>query len=111
MSFKFIAELVMMLGLGGTLYVVARSLPRIDDSDTTPQNPLAPSWAIEYFETADQWLVSFFEKMLHRFRVTLMRLDNAMLKRIRKIKQNDAREVGFPTEEKKEEGDLPENRE
>ena len=103
MSFKFIAELVMMLGLGGALYIVARTLPRIDDADTKPQNPLAPSWLIEYFEKGDEWLVSFFEKVLHKLRVNLMRMDNAMLKRIRKIKQNEAREVGFPLEEKKEE--------
>lgn len=103
MSFKFIAELVMMVGLGGALYVIARTLPRIDDADTKPQNPLAPSWLIEYFEKGDEWLVSFFEKALHKLRVNLMRMDNAMLKRIRKIKQNEAREVGFPVEEKKEE--------
>lgn len=103
MNFKFIVELLMMLGLGGALYVVVRTLPRINDADTTPQNPLAPSWLIDYFEKGDEWLVSFFEKFLHKLRVTLMRMDNAMLKRIRKIKQNEAHEVGFPMEEKKEE--------
>ena len=54
MSFKFIVELIMMLGLGGALYIIARTLPRIDDADTKPQNPLAPSWLIEYFEKGDE---------------------------------------------------------
>lgn len=94
-----------MLGLGGALYIVMRTLPRIDDTDTTPQNPLAPSWLILYFERADAWLVLFFEKALHRLRVLLLRLDNNMLKRIRRIKKDTAKETGLLMEEKKEEGE------
>ena len=102
MNFKFILEMVIMVALGGALYIVARVLPRIDDMDTTPQNPLAPSWLILYFERADTWLVSFFEKLLHRLRIMLLRLDNNMLKRIHKIKKEALKETGPILQEKKE---------
>lgn len=102
MNFKFVLEMIMIIALGGALYVVARTLPRIDDTDTTSQNPLAPSWLILYFERIDAWLVSFFEKLLHRLRVMLLRLDNNMLKRIHKIKKEALKEAGPILQEKKE---------
>lgn len=92
----------MMVGLSAALYMVARALPRLSDTDVTPDRPIAPSWVTEKFEQADEWILSFMEKTLRKFRVSLLKLDNMLMSKLKHIKKDTPKEAVFASEIKKE---------
>lgn len=85
----FILQLVLVVSGGILLYLVARTLPRLDETDPTPSpRHMLPEWAMYYLERADQELIAFFERVVRTLRVFLMKFDNVLGERIHKMRKN-----------------------
>ena len=68
------------------LFLFARALPRIDDTNTVaPRIPQVPHWIIGYIERCDEFLLSAFEKFLRRLRVMLLKVDNAVSEKLKQF--------------------------
>jgi len=90
---NFIAEIVMVIGAGVILYLVAQALPRVNDVDVSHSHKPKEHWVMHYIELCDEWLESATEKLLRRARVSLLKLDNAVHKKIAGLrKENNSSE-------------------
>ncbi|MBI2278962.1 MAG: hypothetical protein HYU81_02790 [Candidatus Brennerbacteria bacterium] len=86
---EFILQMVLVVSGGALLYLVARTLPRLDETDPTPgPRHMLPEWVMHYLERADEELVVFFERVVRTLRVFLMKFDNTLGEKMRKLKQN-----------------------
>lgn len=93
---EFILQLVLVISGGVFLYLVARTLPRLDETDTTPPpRHLLPEWTMHYLERADEEFVALFEKLVRKFRVALLKIDNTLSVKLNKMKKNGAKENGL----------------
>ena len=89
--YNFILQICLMVGLGGIVYLIARGIPRIDDTlREEPKNKIdhkIDHWfskiPIEKFDVA---LSNFLEKFLRRTRIGLLRMDNFLVKHLNKVK-------------------------
>lgn len=94
---SFILELVAVVSAGVLLYLVARTLPRLDETDPAPSpRYLLPAWVMHYLERADEELVAFFERVVRLLRVYLMKLDNTLGEKMRKLKRNGGNGKALP---------------
>lgn len=95
----FLLEMLMVVSIGAVLYLLARTLPRVSDIDTspTPSAP-APHWLMDRLEKLDEDILSFAEKFLRRLRVALLKLDNTMTGKLKRLKKEVPAEAGFPLE-------------
>ncbi len=86
---EFILQLVIVVAGGILLYLVARTLPRLDETDPTPgPRHMLPEWVMHYLERADEELIALFERIVRWLRVALMKFDNTLGERVRKLKRN-----------------------
>lgn len=80
-----------MVGFGGIVYLIARGVPRIDDTlREESKNKIdhkIDHWfskiPIEKFDVA---LSNFLEKFLRRIRIGLLRMDNFLVKHLNRVK-------------------------
>ncbi len=101
---RFIIQTLIILSLGGMLYLMAKALPRVSDEETVDH--MRHSRLMEYLEKLDELLKSFFEKALRRSRVWLLKLDNVITKKLDRFKKSGTKETKAPLtggEEKEEE--------
>jgi hypothetical protein len=110
---SFILQSLMMLSLGVVLYLLARALPRIDDSELNPPvRNIHHQRLTAYLEKIDGWINYFLERFLRKLRLFLMKLDNTVSQKLGKFKKDAlAKETGFPVPdagngEKKDGGDT-----
>lgn len=97
---NFILQILMMLGLGAILYLMARALPRIDDSEFNPPPHSASSHRLTvYLEKIDEWVNFFLEKFFRKLRLVILKLDNIVSQKLGKLKKETPKETGFPTEQ------------
>ena len=83
--FQFVVTNILMVSLGIVLYLVARALPRVDESIPT-HGPLGRWVTSEIPERVDLALNSFLGKFLRRMKLFLLKIDNILTERIKKIK-------------------------
>ncbi|MDI6734162.1 MAG: hypothetical protein QMD50_01565 [Patescibacteria group bacterium] len=102
--FKFILQIIIMFSLGAIAYILARAMPRVNDLEAPPPSALKTHWFMGYLEKADEWLLTFLEKLLRRFRVFILRLDNNLTKKLHRFKKDAAKENVFASEQVKENG-------
>ena len=77
-----------MISLGTILYLVARTLPRIDGEPSGKENILDRLANSEIPEKVDAVLNSFLGKFLRRLKILLMKVDNFVSERLKKISVN-----------------------
>jgi len=76
-----------MVSLGAILYLVARSLPRIEENQDGQKTGILDRWASsEIPERIDAVLNGFVEKLLRKLKVILLKVDNSLAKHIKKVK-------------------------
>ena len=86
MMIQFILTTLFMVSFGGLLYLLARSLPRIDDEATLERGTVLDRWvASEMPEKLDVVLNAFLAKFFRRLRVFLLRVDNVVSDTLKKI--------------------------
>jgi len=94
--FEFILADVLMISSGVVLYVIARALPRVDINQTDDK---VKSGAFERWitsgvpEKADAILNSFMFKFLRKLKVSLLKIDNLVGKKLDKIKSKNGGET------------------
>ena len=106
--FKFIVEMLIMVSLGTILYLLAKTMPRVDDRETDIPS-LKTHWIMGYLEKADQKLKFYWEKTLRRSGIVILKLDNTINKKLNRLKKERKNESTFSiteTEEKKESEDT-----
>lgn len=76
-----------MVGLGGIVYLIARGIPRIDDTlREEPKNKIDHWFSKIPIEKFDIALSNFLEKFLRRIRIGLLRMDNFLVKHLNRVK-------------------------
>jgi len=85
---SFILLNAAFLSFGGILYLVARSLPRIEEEAVQGKPSFLDRWATsELPEKVDMALNTFFLKTLRKFKVFLLRVDNVLTDLLHKVRQ------------------------
>ena len=75
-----------MLSIGAMLYLTARTLPRVTLEPEADEKGLFEKWITsEVPEKIDKALNGFFFKSMKKMRVLLLRFDNTLGERIKKI--------------------------
>jgi len=101
---KFLSEIIMILALGLVLYLLAKTLPRVDDVEKRSEKVLKIHWFTPLLEKIDERLKILIELFFRRLKVIILKLDNFVSVRLNKIKKDESKEVGSVlTEEKTEE--------
>ncbi|MFA6354519.1 MAG: hypothetical protein WCX12_02430 [Candidatus Paceibacterota bacterium] len=89
---QFILSVLLLGSIGVILYLVARSLPRIEEGEVRRDE--LGFWgklvASEIPEKADQLFNSFLVKFLRKLKVFLLKIDNMISRRLKKIKHKNA---------------------
>jgi len=90
---QFIVTNLLLLSLGLIVYLSVRSLPRIDvRPKDQPKRGLAEMWlASEMPEKIDIILNTFLGKVLRRLKVFLLKVDNTIGERLKKIKDENSK--------------------
>lgn len=89
--FQFIVTNILMVSLGVVLYVMVRTLPRIEEETAAENKSFLDRWvASEIPEKIDKALNSFLVKFLRKSKVLLLKIDNALGRHLQKIKPEGA---------------------
>ncbi len=96
----FILNLILMVSLGAVLYLMVSALPRVAEAegdDADDRRSLLDRWAhSEIPEKLDASINGFLLKFLRKFKVTILKLDNAISSHLRKISaEEDGRKPGI----------------
>jgi len=80
-----------MVSLAAIIYLVARTIPRIDEAAITHQS--AKSFLDSIFskvplEKIDLIIDNLLEKMLRKFKIVVMKIDNTLTKKLGSFKQS-----------------------
>ena|ERR1051325_3142953 len=94
----FILDMAIMLSLGYIVYLVARTLPRIEDTNDSGNFVFKSHWITGYLERFDEWVAAYSEKFLRRTKVLTMRMDNSVSKRLHKFRKEAPKEAKLPIE-------------
>jgi hypothetical protein len=82
----FVFTLVLMFSVSAMLYLMVRALPRLEEAAAPERRGLLDRWAhSEIPEKIDASFNTFLLKFLRRFKVFVLRLDNAVSGHLRKI--------------------------
>ncbi|MEK7479058.1 MAG: hypothetical protein AAB634_00775 [Patescibacteria group bacterium] len=101
---SFILQILIMLSLGTMLYVIAKTLPRIDD--TAPKELVfTEHWVLRKIERVDKKIKTSSEKFLRRLGVFLLKWENKVNKKVTRLREESAKETtkevrGVPAFEK-----------
>ncbi len=84
---EFVFINILLLSAGLVLFVVVRSLPRVEESGELEKQNVIERWIVSGIpEKIDIVMNSSIEKFLRRFRVVLMKADNAANAWLKKVK-------------------------
>ena len=108
--FAFILTNIFFLSLAGMVLLVARAMPRIEEDQIKKKSILDKLAASELPEKLDAVLGSTMFKLLRKFRVVILRLDNFVNKELKNFSKNAGEKApqdfkGMIAEEK-DEADL-----
>ena len=82
---QFILTTILMASLGTMLYLVARSLPRVNEELSDKPNFLARLSSSEIPEKIDAAFNGFLLKSLRKTKVVLMKVDNFINDKLKKV--------------------------
>jgi len=96
--------MILMVSLAAILYIFARVLPRIDDTDIEEiSSRISFHRVVGYLEVIDEWFASLSQKFLRRVRVIILKLDNVVGEKLSHFKKNNGGENHSPFTLEKEE--------
>jgi len=82
---QFILTTILMASLGTMLYLVARSLPRVGEEVSDKKNFLDRLASSEIPEKIDTAFNGFLLKYLRKLKVVLLKIDNFITEKLKKI--------------------------
>lgn len=86
---EFVLANIAMIAVGVILFVIARSLPRIGEVETSPKSLLERWITSEVPEKLDTTFNSFAGKFLRKLRVIILKVDNAVSISLKRFKQEN----------------------
>ncbi len=86
--FQFILTTILMASLGTMLYLIARSLPRLDEKLSDKPGFLERLSSSEIPEKIDTIFNGFLAKFLRKTKVVLMKFDNFINEKLKKVSAN-----------------------
>jgi len=82
---QFIAANILMISLGGLLYMIARTIPRLEDKEEADNKNIVERFVMSDMpQRVDAVVNTFTGKVFRRLKVALMKLDNFLTDRIKK---------------------------
>ncbi|MDP3725097.1 MAG: hypothetical protein Q8R20_01350 [Nanoarchaeota archaeon] len=88
----FILHILIVLSLGTLLYLIAKTIPRIDD--TAPKElSFREHWVTRKVERIDKKIKTSSEKFLRRLGLVLMKWENKVNKKVTRLKEEAAKEA------------------
>jgi|SRR3989338_2019892 len=87
--YNFILQTIVMVSLGTLIYLAARSLPRVSETDLKPDSlsdVLDRTIKKLPFEKADAAASYYLEVLLRRFKVAVLKLDNLLTRHLQNLK-------------------------
>lgn len=100
---QFILTNILLLSIGVILYVTVRTLPRIEDNGTIEKKGILERWiASEMPEKIDAAMNGFLFKFLKRLKIFLLKADNSVSARLKKIQPKSVANDKPPTIDFKE---------
>ncbi len=110
---SFVSQILMMLSLAALLYLIAKTLPRIDENPPKTL-PLKEHWVTRRIEKIDQRIKITSEKLLRKIEVVLLKWENKVSKKVHKLKEESAKSASDilkvdKSEEKKESSSVEGN--
>ena len=98
---QFILTDILMVSLGTILFLVARSLPRIEEEPETKQNIFERWVSSDMPEKIDAAFNGFLLKSIRKLKLVLLKADNSLTHHLKKIAPNgngkDGKEVSHFT--------------
>ncbi len=87
--YDFLLQSTFFLSLGVIIYLLARAVPRVNESGEAHHAPGFFDRLLTKLplKEVDGWLNAFFEKFLRRLRVGLMKLDNLVNQYLKNFKK------------------------
>lgn len=86
---QFVFTNLFMISLGTILYLVARSLPRISGEDESRKPNLLERWIMSDIpHKMDRTVNAYAGKLFRRLRIYVMRMDNFLTERLKKMNGN-----------------------
>jgi len=88
---------ILFISFGGILYIIARSLPRINEKDIDySKNNFLDKLIISDFPHKVDSLINFYMiKFFRKFKVLLLRFDNYITERLKKMTNNEDKKINF----------------
>lgn len=86
---QFILTTILMASLGTMLYLVARSLPRVEEVASDKKNFLDRLASSEIPEKIDAAFNGFLLKYLRKLKVVLLKVDNFITGKLKKLSSDD----------------------
>lgn len=84
---QFFLTNVLLVSLGAMLYLIARTMPRIEEEESPERTGILDRWlASEMPERIDAVLNASLEKFLRKLKIALLKVDNALNERLKKMK-------------------------
>ena len=101
--FQFIVTNIFLISVGTLIYLVVRTLPRIDEHGPAEKKAsLLERWmASEVPEKIDETVNTYTGKILRKVKVVLLKVDNVISKRLQKIRPANERHDPIRAEFKK----------
>ncbi|MCL5017586.1 MAG: hypothetical protein M1155_02950 [Patescibacteria group bacterium] len=93
--YNFILQILIMASLAVVIYLVARTIPRIDDNIvlSSPRNSFFDKIISKMpLEKLDLMLNNLLEKMLRKFKILIMKFDNVLTKWLSGFKSDAAKD-------------------
>ena len=86
----FVSQILMMVSLAAILYLIAKTLPRIDENPPRTLS-LKEHWVTRRIEQIDKKIKITSEKLLRRVEVLLLKWENKVSKKVDKLKEESAK--------------------
>lgn len=92
---KFILINILLISVGGILYIIARSLPRIEESEQKKESFLEKFILSSLPHKIDSIINFYTLKFLRRLKITILRLDNYLTEKLKKLTNSSQKKIDF----------------
>jgi hypothetical protein len=86
-----ILQILIASSLAGIVYMFARALPRLNEEEFRAEEKTHGKF-VERLDKADDLLRGFFEKVLRRFKIWILKIDNVVSVKLNKFKKDSQKE-------------------
>jgi hypothetical protein len=87
---QFILTSILMIAMGTVLYLLVRAMPRIGEQESSIKSGIVARWmASEIPEKIDYALNNFLLKFLRKLKVSILKFDNVVTKKLHNIKSEN----------------------